>query len=264
MRLEQQLFYEESSTRKCHACLKAINGTGINDWIKNPITQRQNSVFFHVKCYTPRIKLPYSTKKIENPEVLALINEWNLQFIPPDINKLLPNQKLSFIQNHVYPRLWIEVLKYLTIEEISIFASISKEFYNYSWNLEIWKGITKINGIDTRDIKLEYLTQKFNTCVSCGEQDMKILYKNLLLNRCLCHNCHLGVDRCRGSYKYCLKFVNDLLKMFRIDRCFLERNNIPILIDGDFCHRTYPILIVWQLEKKEKLLKNKDKKAKFF
>ena len=255
MKLYQELNYGDFDRRICTVCKEAIAGVGINDNAHNPITNRKCSVYYHVKCFTPRIKLPYSTKHINHPEILQLLVEWNSQFNLIDANSFIPeSSKKDLIQTNqnVLSRQWIEIMKFLTPEEISRLACISKSFYYYSWNIEVWKEATHTVEGNTREVKCAYLKKKFNSCLACGESEAEKLYNSLLLKGALCFNCHKNVYINGGSTKYALKHIGDLLKIYRIDRSFIERNHIPILIDSEFYHYTYPALI-------EKELVNSDK-----
>jgi hypothetical protein len=249
MKLFQTLEFTDNPRSVCWECKYKIEKDAITSFYKDPLSSKSSLKYFHMNCYSPIIKLPYEYKENYAPEIKEFIIRWNLQFKPIDIKNNAPNALFQF-KNFRFSRIWIETFKFLTPGEVTKLSSVSKVFYMYTWNIEIWKEITKISGNTVNDIKFLYLKKTFNSCTACGETNMQQLYKNLLLNRCLCFSCHVNPYLSGGSNKYCLKLVKELLKRYRINRSFLDQNNIPVLIGKDFCHRTYPILIEKALENK--------------
>lgn len=251
MKLYQELFYGDFPGKTCHVCREKIQKVAVNDCVKNPITNKKSGALFHPNCYTPRILLPYSVHPYADPQIVKILTQWNSQFRPIDLNLFFSGKKLEFRKQCT--RKWIEIFKFLTPEDIGKIAGVSQEFYELSWNFEVWKEISRSEEGDIGGIKRNYLVAKFNTCVACEEADITELYRNVLLKRCLCRNCHKNVHINKGDKRYSLRYIDDILKKYRISRSFIEAHQVPVLVDREFYHRTYPALIEKALESEKHL-----------
>ena len=243
-----KLDYGEAYKKHCYVCKLKIEGIGINDYVLNPVTNRRLLKWYHITCYTPRVKFLYYYSENDNPEIIKLLKTWNSQFYPKKIKKPV---QLPFKGQNFLLRIWIQTFKFLTPLEVSKIAHVSKTFYSCSWNAEVWSEITQISDPSTAKIKKMYLKQVFNTCVACKDSNFFNLILSPLFSRCVCIDCFKDISIKGGSWRYSLTSIDYLLKKFRIDRCFFDRNKIPIFEDKNFCHKTYPAFIEEALSKSD-------------
>ncbi|OMJ95855.1 hypothetical protein SteCoe_574 [Stentor coeruleus] len=242
--------FEKGKEKKCNACNEKIF-IGIFDYIKNPITTRIVSAYYHFKCYKPRVEIPLMIKNIKDPipeDFISKIQKWNSKFTPPKLSSLLkPGFYIEKTPSY-FSRVWLQVFKFFTPLELCELSLVCKNFYSYTWAKEIWVEITGIIKETVFDIKFEYLFRKFNICAICECDVIENLYYNWNIKRCLCGRCSKKSLAGIGRHKFSLRTLGDLMKKYRVDRAFFDRNNIKIVVDTRFYEKTYPALVEKALE----------------
>ncbi|CAG9316108.1 unnamed protein product [Blepharisma stoltei] len=204
---------------------------------------------FHIPCYTPLSLSPLKISSESPQEAIEFAEKWNKQFQILNLSTIAPIKKLEAPEPKTYfKRAWIEIFKFLTPEEAAIISCVSKEFYYYSWNSEVWnKWIPDKTQNNPADGKLAYLEKKHNTCISCGLSIKSDLVRCPILKRALCKTCKSAYNS-----KYHMKKIDWIMRRYRVDRNFFERNNIPVVFDSFLNAKAYTFMVEQCLDKIEK------------
>ncbi|OMJ95842.1 hypothetical protein SteCoe_745 [Stentor coeruleus] len=187
----------KTSSTVCFNCHKKIQRSEIR--VSKKKYDRQ--LYFHLPCYTPEHNLfiLVSNLTIDLDENSGLIfenwlNSWNSHFLPPDPNiSIAWNKTKSFeVPKCKRLRLLINVFEFLTYQDICCnLASVSKEFYEISWNNYLWGALFQrdFNKLcEGNECRKLYIDTFFNCCTRCGISSNKYI-RCTLLKRIICKNC---------------------------------------------------------------------------
>jgi hypothetical protein len=206
----------------------------------------------HIECYCPVFPSPIVCKSKKLPsKALKKIHNWNRQFELPKPKKkyLRPSQNVNIEVGSLQKRKWLEVLKFLDIRDLMTVSLVSKEFYAYTWSIEIWRihvGSASDNPYKLREI---FVTRKIRSCISCGDNNEKKLKKCPILQRPICKYCRSNPYSRQGNMRYYLWPLVHLIMKHGINRSVLDRHNVAILYDEDLVPRTYEFLVLEALNK---------------
>jgi hypothetical protein len=207
-----------TSRTVCNNCKRKIHKDEIRVFVKVYDLKE----YYHLICYTPKLKQYIREKDIKNnlPEDLKpvfklwLVN-WNSNYFPleyhildvQDIQKKVPTTP------SIHRRALLEVFKFLEFNEVITLSLVSKEFYGVTWEQELWRYYYIKDfkeDLQTDDWRKSYMNIYFNCCISCKIVPSKDNYYCCpLLKRILC-------KLCKGKSDYILyhkKFIRNTYKI---------------------------------------------------
>lgn len=238
-------------TSNCTICKEPIKGPGtlihyryLEGWMSGEC---------HIECYCPVFPTPIVTKFTHLPAKAARkIQSWNRQFKLPKLKKafLKPSQDVSFQVDPKQKRKWLEVLKFLDTNDLANVSLVSKEFYTYTWNIEIWRNqVLTSDSDDVSELRRLYIARKLHSCISCGDNNAKKLTNCPIIRKPICKYCRANPYSRNGNMKYYLWPVLYILQKHGINRSVLDRHSIPIIYDDDMIPRTYEFLVLEAMSK---------------
>jgi len=244
----------ETSIKQCGEC-KEPAGPIVVSGIKRTYEGRCVNIYTHVNCYKPPYLYPLWSSH-NSLEVKQFVDNWNQQFRVPEITHYFSEKPpVTDLKEPVtkYKRAWIEIFKWLRLEEVAELSRVSKEFYYYSWSAELWNPHLNfyversIEGV--QEAKKAYVTCKFYKCVSCRVQlppsklIMCPLMKKPLCARCRKHPLADSEGQPKGSVSYFLFPILYLMKKYGVDRNFFEYCKIPLFYDKSNTLKTYSFYV---------------------
>ena len=182
---------------ECSACGSHIK----KDTIRIRIPRYySNDLYFHLDCFKPRLKQGISEKHItiklsseRYPEFKEWLDNWNSKYLPIDKPVELNPIKTINSKPSKLKRTLLEIFKFLKVKDILKVNSVNKDFYQVSWEEELWRCCT-LRDYGTQPVqstwKHTYMELYTNYCIGCKtlpSQDN--YYRCPLLKRPICRLC---------------------------------------------------------------------------
>ncbi|CAG9328842.1 unnamed protein product [Blepharisma stoltei] len=202
--MKRTSFQAEISKRdtKCNTCKESID-RGV---IRIKIHLMDHYDYYHLKCYTPKIKQYISKKDLgitldpENAKILdEWLDNWNKDYAPLDKAFHEPPTFSKLVEStpSKYRRAWLEIFKFLdAVELFKIYSHVNKEFYHISWDEELWHFycVRDYTNAALDDEKKNYRTQyiilRMESCFWChAHQSQEKFNRCPLIGKPICEKC---------------------------------------------------------------------------
>jgi hypothetical protein len=237
--------------KSCTECGRPVVGEGIKcEYYKNGGAVAMG--VYHYKCYKP--PMPMMIKR-DKSRVGAcdetFVSSWNQQFKLPSITSYLqPKVNAGELRCVRLRRVWLEVFKFFTLEELVLKLSpVCKDFYLLCWAAELWIQDGVIGDVIAH--KTEAIKKRKYSCISCGNRNERELVICCIMKKPLCRVCRNNPHNARGDMTYFLRDLYWLMSVYNVNSAIFDRHHIPLVYDMYGGVRTYEFLLVDAIDKEQ-------------